>query len=75
MIPYTPTPQPPGTAYFAVPESYSLWGSTDVAIQYWNWTGAMGTIVQVLMLIALIILGFHIIKHFVDNFTGDDAQK
>lgn len=75
MIKPTPTPLPPGTPFFSVPNSYSLWASTDTVIQYWRMSGAAGTIFQVIILIAIVIVGVKVIMHWVDRFTEWDSKS
>lgn len=74
QFPPTPTPFPPGTAHFELPSEYSLWGATDMAIQFWNWTGTGGTIFQLLALIAMVIGGMFVVWRFVQQFTRKDAE-
>ena len=64
MIPPTPTPLPAGTPHFTLPDDYSLWGSTDTAIHFWNWLGDGGTVLQALILIALTIAGMALVWRF-----------
>lgn len=75
MLPVTPTPFPPGTAHFEIPQTYSLWGSTDMVIQFWNWTGDTGAIVQLLALIMLVIAGVLIVYRFIQQFIRKDAEE
>lgn len=74
--PPTPTPQPTGIPLFSLPtNNFSLWGSTDMVIQFWNWMGPAGTVLQVILLVVCVFVGFKILSHWVDQFTGKDAQS
>ncbi len=74
QIPPTPTPLPPGTAHFSVPENYSLWHSTDAAIHFWNWLGDARYIAQVFLILVLLFIGIVVINRFEHEFTQKDAQ-
>lgn len=71
----TPTPLPPGTPQFTIPSSYSLWASTDYAIQSWNFLGDTRTIIQAIILIAIIIVGIYVFMRFTQEFTRKDAEE
>jgi hypothetical protein len=75
QIPPTPTPQPPGVARFNLPDSYSLWGSTDLAIQTWNWLGDGRALVQLLAIIAIVVLGMFIVWKFFSQMTRRDSEN
>lgn len=75
MIPPTPTPLPPGMARFVMPESYSLWGSTDSAIQTWNWLGQSGQVIQLIILVGLVIAGMFVVYRFFRQFTERDSGE
>jgi len=75
QFPPTPTPMPPGQARFELPSGYSLWDSTDAAIQTWNWMGGSGQVLQLIILIALVIAGMFIVYRFVQQFTRKDAEQ
>lgn len=70
----TPTPLPPGTPVFDIPSSYSLWASTDYAVQSWNLLGDPRSIIQILILVGLIGIGLFMVTRFIKQFTGQDSQ-
>jgi ABC-type multidrug transport system permease subunit len=69
QIPPTPTPLPPGIQRIAIPDSYSLWQSTDAAIHAWRWVGAGQIVIQALILIVIVLAGLYIFNRFVNTFT------
>jgi len=72
----TPTPlPPPGTPVVSIPQSYSLWASTDYAVQSWHLLGTPGTIIQAIILITLIIVGLFILTRFLRDFVQRDANE
>lgn len=76
MIKPTPTLlPPPGTPYFTIPSSYSLWASTDYAIQSWHLLGTPGTAIQAIILVVMIVAGLYILIHFLRDFVQKDANK
>lgn len=70
----TPTALPPGTPVFDIPSSYSLWASTDFALQTWNLGGDIRVIIQIVILIGLISIGLFMVTRFVHNITDKDAK-
>lgn len=46
-----------------------------MVIQFWNWMGPAGTVLQVILLVVCVFVGFKILSHWVDQFTGKDAQS
>ena len=74
VLPPTPTPQPPGIEYFTMPESMTLWSSTDSAIQFWNWMGTWGQVIQMLVLLAFVYLGVRVLLVFVNEYIRGDAD-
>ena len=75
MIPPTPTPLPPGAAHFTLPESYSIWASTNWAIQTWNLLSYGQYIIQALILIAIVIAGIAVFRRFMAEFMQKDTQE
>lgn len=75
MWPATPTPFPPGEAKFELPTEYSLWGGAEFGIQVWNWTGDMGQIIQLIILIVLIAAAGFIIWRGFTQMTERDSSK
>lgn len=75
MIPFTPTPLPPGLPHFTLPNEFSLWAGTSTAIQFWNWVGDGQVIVQGLAIIGLVILGIFILFKFVRQTTQKDSTE
>lgn len=74
--PATPTPYPPGEAFFSLPtDHYSLWNSTDWAIQTWHTVGAGQLLIQVLFLVAIIIAGVLVTVRAFEAFTRKDAES
>lgn len=73
--PATPTPLPPGMARFELPSGYSLWDSTDAAIQTWNWLGNAGLVIQLVILVALIITGMFIVYRFFQQFAQKESAE
>lgn len=71
----TPTALPPATAYFNVPNNYSLWASTDYAIQSWNLLGDARLVIQAVLLIVIIVVGIYVLSRFVADFTRKDADE
>ena len=72
----TPTPlPPPGTPIVSIPSSYSLWASTDYAIQSWHLLGAPGTVIQAIILIVLIVAGLYIFMRFLRDFVERDTKE
>jgi hypothetical protein len=69
----TPTPLPPGTPVFEIPDNYSLWASTDYAIQSWNLLAAR-TIIQAIVMVVLIGGGLFILTKFIRDITEQDSQ-
>lgn len=74
-VPPTPTLLPPGTPFFSIPTSYGLWASAPYAIQSWNTLGAAKTIIQVVLLIAIIIVFAYIVMRFGRDFSGKNAEE
>jgi hypothetical protein len=68
----TPTPLPPGTPVFEIPDNYSLWASTDYAIQSWNLLTAR-TIIQAIVLVVMIGGGLFILTKFIRDITQQDS--
>jgi TRAP-type C4-dicarboxylate transport system permease small subunit len=75
MLPPTPTPLPPGTAMITIPEAYTLWGSTDWAVQSWNLLGDGRIAIQAIFLVGLVIIGMFILQRFARDFTQKDSQN
>jgi membrane protein implicated in regulation of membrane protease activity len=69
----TPTPLPPATAIFTIPDTYSLWAGTDYALQSWNLLTAR-TIIQAIIFVVLIVVGLYLLSRFVRDFTQRDSQ-
>lgn len=74
MIPPTPTAFPAGEAIFTMPAEYSLWASTDLAIQTWHWLGNGKIVIQVIILIMIVIAGLYIFNRFISDNTRRDAE-
>ncbi len=74
-LPPTPTFLPPGTPVFMIPTSYSLWASAPYAIQSWNMIGAGKTVIQVVLLIAVIIVFAYVLMRFGRDFTSGGTQE
>lgn len=70
----TPTPLPPTSPLFNIPDEYSLWASTDYAVQSWNLLGDPRTIVQAIILIVLIAAGLVMLTKFIKELTRKDAE-
>lgn len=70
-VPPTPTFLPPGTPYFTIPSSYSLWQSAPYAIQSWNLLGDGRTVIQLVFLVAVLIIIAYVLyrsgKDFVEK--------
>lgn len=75
QIPPTPTPMPPGIPRFSMGDDFSLWAGTDGAIQWWNWLGTGGQIVQLLILLVLIAAGIFLTIRFFGLFARRDAEN
>ena len=50
--------------------SYSIWSSTDAAITTWRWAGNAGTILQVIILVALLALAVVLLRRFFERFAS-----
>lgn len=74
MIKPTPTPLPPATPHFTIPSSYSLWASTDYAVQSWNLFGDGRAAIQIVILITLILAGAFLLTKFLKNMTRRDSE-
>lgn len=74
MFPPTPTPLPPGIPVVDM-GSYSLWPAASPAIQAWNWMGALGTTLQLIIIAALVIAGVYTVMRFVNQTTRKDAES
>lgn len=74
-MPFTPTALPPGVSHFNLPNSYSLWGSTDIAIQTWNWLGDAQFVIQSLAIIMLVIAGVYILIKAIQLMTRKDSEE
>ncbi|MCK6581285.1 MAG: hypothetical protein L6Q98_24610 [Anaerolineae bacterium] len=75
MIKPTPTPLPPGTPYFILPDGYGLWASTDTAIQYWHWLGEAQTILQLIIVIFLVIVFIVTVVRWVNVMMEEDSKR
>lgn len=75
MIPPTPTPLPPGQAVIDLGSTYSLWSSTDGAIHTWRMLGDWGAAIQLLLIVALVIVGMFVVKGFVNQIVRRDAEE
>lgn len=73
QLPTTPTPMPAGVAVADL-SSYSIWNSTDSAIQTWNWLGDSGSVIQGIIIIALVVAGMFVVYKFVQQFIRRDAE-
>lgn len=71
----TPTPLPPATPLVTIPNSYSLWSGTDYAIQSWNLLGDTRYVFQVIILVALVIVGAFLLYKFLSAATERDAKE
>lgn len=69
----TPTALPPATAYFEIPDSYSLWASTDYAVQSWN-IAPVTMIIQAIILLVLVAAGLFLLTRFIRELTRKDAE-
>jgi len=74
-LPPTPTLLPPGTPFFSIPTNYGLWASAPYAIQSWNELGSARTIVQVVLLIAILIAVAYILMRFGRDFTNSGGSE
>lgn len=75
MIPPTPTPLPDVVSDIVIPFEYSLWGSTDAALTYWNLAGTIGQVIQVIILMVLVYAGIRILIQFFRDFTSRDSNE
>jgi hypothetical protein len=71
----TPSPYPPGTPIFTIPPEYSLWASTDPAIQAWHTIGGGQLIIQAIFLLLIVYLGMRVVLNFIREFTQQDAEE
>jgi hypothetical protein len=74
MWPPTPTPLPPATPRFEMAQ-YSLWQSTDAAITSWQLMGDVGTVIQVIVLMALVLIGMYVVYRSFRQMTEWDSQQ
>jgi flagellar biogenesis protein FliO len=73
MIP-TPTQLPPGQERFSL-ESFTLWNSTDTAIQTWRWhTNGIAEFVQVLIIIVIVVAAIYTINKFRQQMMNKDSE-
>lgn len=72
--PPTPTPLPPGIAKFDMGDSYSLWSAAPTAIQVWNWTGIIGTVLQLILLVGVVIIGGYVVYKAIARLTDTDYR-
>jgi len=75
--PPTPTPFPPGQAYFELPTQYfDLWaGPVDFWFQLWQWLGDAAMFFQAVLLLVLIVGGVLLAIKFFNRFTEKDGQS
>lgn len=69
MIPFTPTPMPPGQPVVQI--TYSLWNSTSAAITSWQWAGGVGLLLQVIILVVLIIVGVTVLRRQLQQISTE----
>ncbi len=74
-LPPTPTPLPPATPHFDMGDTYSLWNSTESAIQSWHLMGDVATVIQVFALIGLVVIGMYVIYKAFKQMTEWDSQQ
>jgi hypothetical protein len=75
MIPLTPTPLPPGTPVFQIPAGYSIWASTDYAIQTWNLIGDWQVVIQGIAIVVFVAAGLFIVWRFMSQMTRKDSEE
>lgn len=74
-MPPTPTLLPPGVPLVHLPSSYSLWASAPHAIQMWNQAGDIRTVVQLVILAAILFIFVFVLIRFRRDFTRRDEQR
>jgi len=75
QIPPTPTPMPPGTPRFTLPDEFSLWGGAPSAITAWQMSGPWQPVLQGLAIVGLVIIGMFIVWKFIGQMTKRDSEQ
>lgn len=74
--PPTPTPYPAGVPPLDIsPGQFSLWNSTDWAIQMWNGMGNGGLLLQLLLIAVLVWAGVIIVVRSFEVLARKDAES
>ena len=74
--PPTPTPYPPGQAFFSLPQSeMSLWNSAEWSIQTWHTVGSGQLLIQLLLMSIVIVAGYKIVMFAFERMIRRDAES